>query len=67
MECAMGFEGDACLVCMEDVSRSCFLELLDVSLNSELFRGAFLLPFCIQGVNESDDGECHEYSKKIVC
>lgn len=44
MECAMGFEGDACLVCMEDVSRSCFLELLHESLYRELFGGRFPLP-----------------------
>ena len=62
MECAMYREGDSGLVGMEDISSSCFLELLHVSLNRELFRGAFLLSFCIQGVNESDYGECHKYS-----
>ena len=63
MECAMYREGDSGLVGMEDICRSCLLELLHVSLNRELFRGAFLLSFCIQGVNESDYGECHKYSK----
>lgn len=63
MECAMGFEGNAGLVGMEDVSRSCFLEFLHESLYRELFGGRFPLSFCIQGVNESDYGECHKYSK----
>lgn len=47
MECAMYREGDSGLVGMEDICRSCLLELLHVSLNSELFRGAFLLPFSL--------------------
>ncbi len=47
MECAMGFGRDAGLVGMEDVCRSCFLELLHESLYRKLFGGRFPLPFSL--------------------
>ena len=47
MECAMYREGDSGLVGMEDICRSCFLELLHESLYRELFGGRFPLPFSL--------------------